>query len=105
MIWSKKGQYANALSDLDQAIALEEQVKSYYARAQVYASQGKVDRAVADFRRATELAPRNPFDLTAQADAKKRIEQLDKQVPCGDRSAAQGGGSTTGQGGGNATCL
>src|SRR5262249_36582654 len=75
--------------------------KATMRAAQVYVSQGKADRAVADFRRATELAPRNPFDVTAQADARKQIEQLSRQIPCGN--ASRGGAPS--QGGGNATCL
>jgi tetratricopeptide (TPR) repeat protein len=95
MGWQKKREYANALADLDQAIAQEERVESYYARAQIYEIQGNADRAVADFHKASELAPKGPFDVVAQADAKKRIEQLSKRVPCG------GSGRTSG----NDTCL
>lgn len=95
VVWSKKGAYADALADLDRSIAQEERVESYYARAQIQASQGNSDRALADFRRATELAPRSAFDSAAQIDARKRIEQLAKQVPCGG----------AGRGTGNATCL
>jgi tetratricopeptide (TPR) repeat protein len=95
MGWSKKKDYTNALADLDQAIAQEERVESYYARAQIYETQGNADRAVADFRKAIELAPKGVFDAVAQASAKKRIEQLSKQVPCA------GAGRTSG----SETCL
>jgi tetratricopeptide (TPR) repeat protein len=95
LLAQRKHEYANALADLDQAIAQEDRVESYYARAQVYETQGNADRAVADFRKASELAPKGPFDLAAQADAKKHIEQLSKRLPC----AGSGHGSA------NDTCL
>jgi hypothetical protein len=41
------------------------------------------------------LAPKSPFDVLAQAEARKHIDQLAKRVPCG------GAGRT----GGNETCL
>jgi len=91
MSWSKKKEYVAALADLDEAIAQEERVESYYARAQVYETKGDADRAVADFRKATELSPKGLFDVVAQAAAKKRIEQLGKRLPC---SPGSGGSST-----------
>jgi len=89
MVRSKKRDFVNALADLDQAIAQEERVESYYMRAQIYETQGETDRAIADFRKATVLAPKGLFDAIAQANAKRRIEQLGKSIPCG--SSGRGG--------------
>ena len=75
MVWSKKRDFGNALADLDQSIAQEERVESYYMRAQIYEAQGNSERAVADFHKATELPPKGLFDAIAQANAKKQIEQ------------------------------
>ena len=50
--------------------------------------QSVLDRAVADFRKATELSPKSVFDFLAQASAKKRIEQLGKRLPCGPGSSS-----------------
>src|SRR5262249_21733527 len=88
MVWSKKRNYANALADLDQSLAEEERVESYYIRAQIYEAQGNSERAVADFRKATELPPKGLFDAIAQARAKKQIEQLGKRIPCGSSGRA-----------------
>jgi tetratricopeptide (TPR) repeat protein len=90
MGWQKKKDYAHALADLNQSIAQEERVESYYVRAQVYETQGNSDRAIADFRKASELAPKSPFDLAAQADARTHIEQLSKRLPCGGSGRSSG---------------
>jgi tetratricopeptide (TPR) repeat protein len=95
LVWSKKHEFASALADLDRSIAEEERVESYYTRAQIYESQGNSERAVADFRKAIELPPKGLFDALAQVNAKKRIEQLGKSVPCG----------SSGRGGVGDTCL
>jgi tetratricopeptide (TPR) repeat protein len=70
-------QHARKDEDLDQA-----NVESYYVRASVYQAQGKSDRAIADLRKAVEFAPTNPFEILAQANARKRIDQLTKNIPC-----------------------
>jgi tetratricopeptide (TPR) repeat protein len=92
---STKRDYANALADLDRAIALGPGVESYYVRAQIYETRGETDRAVTDFRKATELPPKGFFDLVAQIDAKKHIDKLGRSVPCG----------SSGRGSGTDTCL
>jgi tetratricopeptide (TPR) repeat protein len=93
--WFRKREYSKALADLDRAIELQAHLDAYYTRAQVHEAQGNADRAIADFRRATQLTPQSAFDALAQTDAKKRIEQLSKRVPCGG----------AGSGGDNPTCL
>ena len=45
-------------------------------------AQGKNDLAIADLRKATAFKPRTVFESLAQADAKKRIEQLNRAIPC-----------------------
>ena len=44
--------------------------------------RGNTDRAIADFRRATEFPSKGLFDAAAQAEARKHIEQVGKRVPC-----------------------
>ena len=81
--WLVKKDYARALADLDQAMSLDQaDLESYYFRARVYEAQGKNDLAIADLRKATGFSPRTVFEALAQADAKKRIEQLNKAIPC-----------------------
>jgi hypothetical protein len=60
-------------------------------RAQIHEQQGNTDRAVADFRKATELAPKGVLDAIAQASAKKRIERLGKSIPCGSSGRGSAG--------------
>jgi hypothetical protein len=59
----------------------------------VYEAQGKPDLASIDLRKAVALPPKSPFDTLAQAEAKKRVERLTKQIPCG--GAARTGASET----------
>ena len=61
---------------------LRETVEGYVARASVYEAQGKMDKAANDYRRATELKPLNVFETLAQAESKKKVDQLSKRVPC-----------------------
>ena len=67
-------------------------MEGYFARGNIYQQQRDVPHATSDFRRATELKPRAVFDLLAQAEAKKRIQQLSKSLPCGstDRTPNDG---------------
>ena len=41
-----------------------------------------MDKAASDYRRATELKPLNVFEVLAQAESKKKADQLSKRVPC-----------------------
>ena len=91
-VWLKKKDYTRALADLDRAIALEGgKIPTYYARASVYEAQGKMDLATSDLRKAAELQPKNVFDILAQADAKRRLQAIDKGTPCGSAGAESGG--------------
>jgi tetratricopeptide (TPR) repeat protein len=92
---SKKHDLTNALADLDRAIAQESGVESYYIRAEIYEARNENDHAIADFRKATEVRPKTLFDFLAQVDAKKRMEDLAKRIPCG----------TSGRGGVGDSCL
>jgi hypothetical protein len=67
---------------------VREDIEGYYVRAQIYALQGKTDRATADLRKAIGLKPGNVFEVTAQNGANKLLEQLAKRIPCGDSSQA-----------------
>jgi hypothetical protein len=64
-------------------------------RGQIHEAQGDASGAIADFRKATELPPKGFFDLMAQADAKKRVDRLGRNIPCG----------TSGRAGDRDTCL
>ena len=57
-------------------------MEGYFARATIYEAQNQVDMATRDYRRATELTAKNVFDILAQAQSKKKVEQLSKRVPC-----------------------
>ena len=76
-------EYAKALEDLDAAIAQKETVENLFVRAKVYEALNKPDKAAENYRRATELAPISVFDLLAQAESKRKIQEFSKRVPCG----------------------
>jgi tetratricopeptide (TPR) repeat protein len=82
IVYSSTKDYAHALQDLGKANELRETVEGYVARAAIYEAQGKNDRAASDYRRATELKPLNVFEMAAQAESKKKVDQLSKRVPC-----------------------
>jgi tetratricopeptide (TPR) repeat protein len=83
LTWSAMHEYTKALDDLDRAIAQKGTVESYFARAKAYEALNKPDKASDDFRRATQLAPTGVFESLAQAEAKRKIQELSKKVPCG----------------------
>jgi regulator of sirC expression with transglutaminase-like and TPR domain len=85
--------YGPALTDLNLALDKQETVEGYFARGKIYEQQGDVPHATSDFRRSTELKPKGVFDLLAQADAKKRIQQMTKRLPCGNSSRAENDGA------------
>ena len=80
--YSTLREYDKALDDLSKAITQRETVEGYVARAGVYEAQNKVDQATSDYRRATQLTATNVFDVLAQAQSKKKVEQLSKRIPC-----------------------
>jgi cytochrome c-type biogenesis protein CcmH/NrfG len=61
-----------------------ETVERYFTRATIYEAQNNFDKATSDYRSATQLAPKNVFDILAQAQAKQKIQQLSKKIPCGN---------------------
>ena len=69
-------------TDLDQAIEKQETVEDFTARAAVFEAQNQIDKAAADLRRATQLAPKQMFDIVAQTNAKQKLQQLSKKIPC-----------------------
>jgi tetratricopeptide (TPR) repeat protein len=76
-------EYGKARDDLDQAIAQKETVESYFARARVNEAQKNPKKATDDFGRATELTPGSVFDVLAQVESKRKIQELSKRLPCG----------------------
>jgi tetratricopeptide (TPR) repeat protein len=82
IVHSTTKDYERALDDLGRANSLRETIEGYVARAAVYEAQGKIDKAASDYRRATELKPLNVFETLAQAESKKKVDQLSKRVPC-----------------------
>jgi tetratricopeptide (TPR) repeat protein len=82
IVYSTTKDYDRALDDLGRANELRETVEGYVARAAIYEAQGKSDKAASDYRRATELKPLNVFEMMAQAESKKKVDQLSKHVPC-----------------------
>jgi tetratricopeptide (TPR) repeat protein len=85
---SSMREYGAALEDLNQALGKQETVESYFARGKIYELKSDVPHATADFRRAAELKPKGVFDVLAQAEAKKRAQQLSKRLPCGSAGRA-----------------
>jgi tetratricopeptide (TPR) repeat protein len=92
LVWLDMRDFSKALDDLNKAIAERETVENYYVRAKVYEAQNKFDKATDDYRRSTQLPPATVFDVAAQTEARQKVQQLSKKVPCG---------SSTGTG----TCL
>lgn len=87
-------EYDKALDDLSKAIAVRETVESYFARAKIYEVQNNIDKATDDFRKATQLAATSVFDVLAQAELKRKIQQLSKRIPCGGLAKAPSDGGT-----------
>ena len=81
--WTALREYPKALRDLGEAIDKQETIENHLARAKVYEAQNDIQRASADFRRATELPPKNVFEGLAQTSAKQKLQQYSKKVPCG----------------------
>ena len=88
--WSAMREYNKALDDLDRAIAQKETVESYFARAKAYEALNNPAKAADDFRRATQLAPASVFEALAQAESKRKIQELSKKVPCGSGGQQSG---------------
>jgi tetratricopeptide (TPR) repeat protein len=83
LLFMKTRDVSRALEALDHAIALDPRnIETYCARGGIRETQGERDLAIADFRKAIELAPKTFFDTLAQAEAKKHVLALDKQIPC-----------------------
>jgi uncharacterized protein HemY len=76
-------EYGKALDDLDRAIAQKQTVESYFTRAKIHEAQNHPERATDDFRRATELTATGVFDILAQAESRRKIQELSKRLPCG----------------------
>lgn len=81
--WSEMREYDKAREDLDRAISQKETVENYFARAKVHEAQNNLKKATDDYRRATELKPASVFDVLAQAELKRKIQELSKRLPCG----------------------
>jgi Flp pilus assembly protein TadD len=94
LIWSVMQNYPKAIDDLTQAAGKRETIEIYMARAKAYEARNDSDRAASDFRRATELAPKNIFDVLAQAAARQKADQLSKRIPCGSPNSSDGNGRT-----------
>jgi len=86
--WSAMLDYSKARDDLDRAIVQKETVESYFARAKVHEALNNPKKATDDFRRATQLTPTSVFDVLAQAESKRKIQELSKRLPCGDSGQA-----------------
>ncbi|WP_456794358.1 tetratricopeptide repeat protein [Bradyrhizobium sp. USDA 4513] len=82
--WSALRNYDKAVEDLDRAIAQKETVEGLFARAKAHEALNHVDKATEDFRKATQLTPSSVFDVLAQAESKRKVQQLSKRVPCGN---------------------
>jgi tetratricopeptide (TPR) repeat protein len=83
IVWSAMTDYGKARDDLDRAILQKETVESYFARAKIFEAQNNPKKATDDYRRATRLTPAGVFDVLAQAESKRKIQELSKRLPCG----------------------
>lgn len=88
LIWSAMKEYGRAIDDLSQAIAKRETVENYIARGRAFEAKDDAARATSDFRHAIELAPKNVFDVVAQAAVKQKVDLLSKRIPCGRSGGA-----------------
>ena len=88
LVWSAMTEYGKARDDLDRAISQKETVESYFARAKVFEAQNNPKKATDDYRRATQLTAAGVFDVLAQAEAKRKIQELSKRLPCGGSGQA-----------------
>src|SRR5258708_30963653 len=79
--WSAMLEYGKARDDLDQAISQKETVESYFARAKIHEAQNNPKKATDDYRRAAQLTPTSVFDVLAQAESKRKIQELSKRLP------------------------
>ena len=81
--WFAMLEYGKALDDLDRAISQKETVESYFARAKVSGAQNNPKKAADDFRPASRLTAASVFDVHAQAQSKRKIQELSKRLPRG----------------------
>jgi tetratricopeptide (TPR) repeat protein len=89
LAWMRKKDFSRALADLDRSLKLDaSNIESYYLRAGIHEGQGNRERAIADLRKVTEMNPNTVFDAVVQVEAKKRIEQFNKRIPCGNIGGA-----------------
>ena len=63
--------------------------ESFYIRARIYDELGKTELAIADLRRAIEFPAQTPFEISAQLQARTRIEQLSKRIPCSSQGPGE----------------
>src|SRR5215470_2122196 len=83
LIYMKTRDVSHALEAFDRAVELDPRnIETYFERGGIHETQGERDLAIADFRKAIELQPKTFFDTVAQAQAKKHVLALDKQIPC-----------------------
>jgi tetratricopeptide (TPR) repeat protein len=94
LVFFDKHETDKALDDLNKAIAQRETVENHFVRAKVYEAQSNFDKAAEDYRRATQLPAASVFDIKSQNEARQKVQQLSKKVPCGNSSS-----------GGSGTCL
>jgi tetratricopeptide (TPR) repeat protein len=90
LIWSATQNYANAIFDLNKAVAKRETVENYIARGKAYEAGSEPAKAASDYRHAIAMETQSVFDVQAHAAAEKSLEQLIKRVPC---SKAPGDGA------------
>lgn len=91
LIWLATHDLNKSLDDLDKAIARHEAVENYFVRAKIYEAQNKFDKATDDYRRVTQLPAVTVFDVLAQAEARQKVQQLSKKVPCGNSASSTAG--------------
>ena len=74
-------QYADALSDLDEAVRLNPTFdRSYVNRASVYSILHEDQMALSDFNRAIELNPTNPIAYAGRGQLFRGLGMIDKAI-------------------------
>ncbi len=77
--YGKKGQYDQAISDLNKALEINPRLAlAYFTRGLSYAAKGQHDQAISDYNKALEINPRDALAYNNRGLAYLRNGQYDK---------------------------
>jgi tetratricopeptide (TPR) repeat protein len=76
-VWQEKGNLERAIAEYSQAIRIDPTYPAaYFSRGRVYEKMGQIDRAKEDYNAALVVPSKNRIGDWAQANAKKRLDEL-----------------------------